>query len=317
VIASKVDALKREARLEIDRILEMGGVKAAIESGYMKTRLVRSMAERMRRINTGEQIVVGQNKFKEGIPSPLVADKDGGIFRVDDAAAEEALAALRATRAKRDPARVAAALGRLQTAAKSGENMMEASIECALARVTTGEWGAALREVFGEYRPATGVDGQKLALENDRVDALRRRIGVLTEKLGRRPRLLVGKPGLDGHSNGAEVIAVSARHVGFDVVYSGIRLTADEIVQSAVAEGVDVIGASILSGSHVELAEQIMNGLERAGARERVQVVMGGIIPPGDFERLKAKGIRRIFTPADFGLIEIMEDIVRLIEERA
>ena len=173
VMKSKVDSLKREASAEIERILQMGGVKAAIESGYLKTRLVHSMSERMRRINTGEQIVVGQNKFKEGLESPLVAGADGGIFRVDDTAAKEALAALAATRKKRDTARAQAALARLKAAAQSGENMMEASIECALARVTTGEWGGALREVFGEYRPHTGVDGQKLALENDRVDALR------------------------------------------------------------------------------------------------------------------------------------------------
>jgi (2R)-ethylmalonyl-CoA mutase len=316
VVKAKVDALKREAHAEIERILAMGGVKAAIESGYLKTRLVRSMAERMRRINTGEQIVVGQNKFTDGLPSPLVSGNDGGLFHVDEGAAKEALATLEATRKKRDPGRVKEALGRLLAAARSGENMMEASIECALARVTTGEWAGALRDVFGEYRPATGVDGQQLALENDRVAGLRRRIGALTEKLGRRPRLLVGKPGLDGHSNGAEVIAVSARHVGFDVIYSGIRLLPEEIVQSAVSEGVDVIGASILSGSHVELADQIMGGLERAGAKKRIQVVMGGIIPSSDFEALKARGIRRIFTPADFGLVDIMEHIVELIEER-
>jgi len=194
--------------------------------------------------------------------------------------------------------------------------MMEPSIECALARVTTGEWADTLRKVFGEYRPATGVDGQKLALENDRVAALRTRLARLTEQLGRRPRLLVGKPGLDGHSNGAEVIAVSARHVGFDVVYSGIRLTPAEIVQSAVAEGADVIGASVLSGSHLELAEQIMAGLRAAGADGRIQLVMGGIIPPGDFEALAARGVKRIFTPADFGLVEVMEKITELIEAR-
>jgi (2R)-ethylmalonyl-CoA mutase len=317
VVKSKVDALKKEARAEIDAIQEMGGVKAAIESGYLKTRLVRSMSERMRRINTGEQTVVGLNKFTEGLRSPLVGGDDGGIFRVDDRAAKEALTSLEETRKRRDPAKVEAALARLKGAARGKENLMEASIECALARVTTGEWADSLRQVFGEYRPATGVDGQKLALENDRVASLRARIGTLTHKLGRRPRLLVGKPGLDGHSNGAEVIAVSARHVGFDVIYSGIRLTPEEIVQSAVAEGADVIGASILSGSHLELAEQIVAGLERAGAKDRIQLVMGGIIPPGDFDALKARGVKRIFTPADFGLIEIMEQIVGLIEERA
>ncbi len=317
VIAAKVAALKAEAWREITHILDMGGVKAAIDSGYMKSRLVRSMAERMRKINTGELTVVGVNKYTEGLPSPLLGGSDGGIFKADSHAGDEALAALAATRAKRDPARVKAALAALTAAARGDGNLMEPSIECALARVTTGEWADTLRQVFGEYRPHTGVDGQKLGLENDRVAALRARLGRLTEKLGRRPRLLVGKPGLDGHSNGAEVIAVSARHVGFDVVYSGIRLTPDEIVQSAVAEGADVIGASILSGSHLELAEQIMAGLRAAGAGERIQLVMGGIIPPGDFEALKARGVRRVFTPADFGLVEVMEKIADLIEERA
>jgi len=316
VIAAKVAALKAEAMREITHILDMGGVKAAIDSGYMKSRLVRSMGERMRKINTGELTVVGVNKYTEGLPSPLLGGSDGGIFKADSHAGDEALAALAATRAKRDPARVKAALAALTAAARGDGNLMEPSIECALARVTTGEWADALRQVFGEYRPHTGVDGQKLGLENDRVAALRARLGRLTEQLGRRPRLLVGKPGLDGHSNGAEVIAVSARHVGFDVVYSGIRLTPDEIVQSAVAEGADVIGASILSGSHLELAEQIMAGLRAAGAGERIQLVMGGIIPPGDFEALKARGVRRVFTPADFGLVEVMEKIADLIEER-
>ncbi|HXU74606.1 MAG TPA: protein meaA [Polyangia bacterium] len=316
VIASKVAALKKEASAEIARILDMGGVKSAIESGYMKTRLVRSMAERMRRINTGEKIVVGQNKFSEGLPSPLLTGSDGGIFRVDDSAVTETLAMLEKTRKSRDPKRAAAALERLRAAARGSENLMEPSIECALARVTTGEWANTLREVFGEFRPATGVDGQKLGLETDRVAELRARIAKLTTRLGRRPRLLVGKPGLDGHSNGAEVIAVSARHVGFDVIYSGIRLTPEEIVQSAVAEGADVIGASILSGSHVELAGQILDGLAKAGAADRIQLVMGGIIPSDDFEALKKRGVRRIFTPADFGLVDVMADIVGLIEER-
>ena len=317
VVQKKVDALCTEARAEIARILEMGGVQAAIESGYLKTRLVTSMGERIRRINSGEQIVVGQNKFKEGIKSPLQAGDDGGVFRGDPEAVKEAIASLEKTRAQRDASVVAKALAELERCARSGTSMMEASIACALARVTTGEWAGTLRKVFGEYRPATGVEGQRLALENDRVAALRERIAKLAVKLGRRPRLLVGKPGLDGHSNGAEVIAVSARHVGFEVVYSGIRLTTDEIVQSAVQEGVDVIGASILSGSHLELAEQLTAGLARAGAGDRNQLVMGGIIPQADFDALRARGVKRIFTPADFGVVEVMEQVVALIEERA
>jgi (2R)-ethylmalonyl-CoA mutase len=314
VVRSKVDDLKAQAREEIDRILGMGGVIPAIESGYMKSALVRSMSERMSAINTGEQIVVGLNKWTEGLPSPLVGGEDGGIFKVDESSARDTIASLNATRAARDPERAAAAVAVLQEAARSGSSMMEPSIECALARVTTGEWAGALREVFGEYRPATGVDGQKLSLDGERVDALRSRIDLLAQKLGHRPRIVVGKPGLDGHSNGAEVIAVSARHVGFDVIYSGIRLSPDEIVQSAVEEDADVIGASVLSGSHVELTQQIMDKLAEYGAGSRISVVVGGIIPPDDFDRLFGLGVKRVFTPSDYELIDIMESITEVIE---
>jgi len=317
VIQSKVAELKRLAMEEVNRILDMGGVKAAIESGYMKSALVRSMSNRMRAINAGEQLVVGMNKWTEGIPSPLLSGADGGLFKLDDTAIRETLASLDATRSKRDGDRARAALARLKEAARSGENMMEPSIECALARVTTGEWARALRDVFGEYRPATGVDGQRLGLEDDRVDSIRARIESLTRTLGHRPRIVVGKPGLDGHSNGAEVIAVSARHVGFDVVYSGIRLSPEEIVQSAVEEGADVIGASVLSGSHLELAEQIMDRLREHGAAERVSVVFGGIIPQADFASLHALGVKKVFTPSDYSLIDIMDQIVSVIEAGA
>ncbi|KLR60849.1 methylmalonyl-CoA mutase [Actinobacteria bacterium IMCC26207] len=314
VVRSKVDDLKAQAREEIDRILGMGGVIAAIDSGYMKSALVRSMSERMSAINTGEQIVVGLNRWTEGIPSPLVGGEDGGIFKVDESSARDTIASLNATRAARDPERAAAAIAVLQEAARSGASMMEPSIECALARVTTGEWAGALREVFGEYRPATGVDGQKLSLDGERVDALRSRIDLLAQKLGHRPRIVVGKPGLDGHSNGAEVIAVSARHVGFDVIYSGIRLSPDEIVQSAVEEDADVIGASVLSGSHVELTQQMMDKLGEYGAGSRIAVVVGGIIPPDDFDVLFGLGVKRVFTPSDYELIDIMESITEVIE---
>jgi (2R)-ethylmalonyl-CoA mutase len=317
VIRSKVDEIKTQARHEIDKIVGMGGVKAAIESGYMKSALVRSMSNRMRSINLGEQVVVGMNKWTDGLPSPLVAGSDGGMFKIDEAAVAETLANLQKTRATRDAARAQAALERLKEAAKSGANMMEPSIECALARVTTGEWANALRSVFGEYRPATGIDGQKLGLENERVALLRGRIEQLIGRIGHRPRIVVGKPGLDGHSNGAEVIAVSARHVGFDVIYSGIRLSPEEIVESAVEEDADVIGASVLSGSHLELADQIMAGLREHGAADRIKVVFGGIIPPSDFDKLRQKGVQKVFTPSDFKLIEIMEKIVELIEQAA
>ncbi len=313
VIESKVAELKAGARAEIDRIMEMGGVIPAIESGYMKSALVRSMSERVSRINNGEQVIVGVNKWTEGLPSPLLSGTDGGLFTLDEAAIHDTLAQLETTKANRDPARVEAALAALKRAAQDGTSMMEPSIECALARVTTGEWSGALRDVFGEYRPATGVEGQQLNLSGDRVDTLRARLDALTGKLGHRPRLLVGKPGLDGHSNGAEVIAVSARHVGFDVIYSGIRLSAEEIVTSAVEEGADVIGASVLSGSHVALAEQILDGLRENGA-EHIHVVLGGIVPESDFDKLYALGVRQVYTPADYELLDIMEAVVGLLE---
>ncbi|MFP5489638.1 MAG: protein meaA [Acidimicrobiia bacterium] len=317
VVRSKVDELKAEARAEIDVILGMGGVIGAIENGYMKSALVRSMSQRVSRINSGEHVVVGLNRWTDGLPSPLTAGEDGGLFKIDEAVTRETLASLERVRAARDPDRAAAALAALQDAARSGASMMEPSIECALARVTTGEWAGALREVFGEYRPATGVDGQQLGLSGDRVEGLRQRLEALAHDLGPRPRLVVGKPGLDGHSNGAEIIAVSARHVGFDVIYSGIRLSADEIVRSAVDEGADVVGVSVLSGSHVELAEQIMAGLRAAGAADDVTVVVGGIIPAGDVPKLEALGVAAVFTPSDYDLMDIMEAIVTLVEGRA
>jgi (2R)-ethylmalonyl-CoA mutase len=316
VVQSKSAAMASGAQAEIDRIVGMGGVRAAIDSGYMKTALVRSMAERMARINAGQQVVVGVNKWAEGLPSPLVGGDDGGVFKLDPAAAEDALRSLEETRTRRDPARVAAALAALEAAARSGDNMMEPSIECALARVTTGEWAHTLRRVFGEYRAVTGVDGATLDLDATRTAALRGRIEAFASTHGRRPRLVVGKPGLDGHSNGAEVIAVAARHAGFDVVYSGIRLTPEEIAQSAVEEDADLVGVSILSGSHLELARQLIEGLRGAGAGD-VPVVVGGIIPKGDHAPLQALGVARVFTPSDYQLIDVMDRIMDVIEERA
>ena len=317
VVESKVNELKAQAKAEIDRILGMGGVVGAIENGYMKSSLVRSMSERVSRINTGEQIVVGLNKWIDGIPSPLLSGDDGGLFILDESATCETLDNLNKVRRNRDPERAKAAIAALQKAARNGESMMEPSIECALARVTTGEWAGALRQVFGEYRPSTGVDGQKLGLIGDRVDALRARIDALAESIGHRPRIVVGKPGLDGHSNGAEVIAVSARHVGFDVIYSGIRLSAEEIVRSAVEEAADVIGASVLSGSHLELAAQIMDGLKAEGADKSIKVVIGGIIPVTDFPKLEALGIVKVFTPSNYDLLDIMESVVGLLEQKS
>ena len=315
VIEAKVEELKRNAWAEINAILDMGGVVPAIESGYMKSALVRSMGERMSAINNGSQIVVGVNKWTDGLPSPLLGGEDGGIFKVDAAAAADTFHNLEATRKNRDPERVEKALAALKEAAQNGTSMMEPSIECALARVTTGEWARALRDVFGEYRPSTGVDGQTLNLALDRVEVLRNRIAVLADKLGHRPRLVVGKPGLDGHSNGAEVIAVSARHVGFDVIYSGIRLSPEDIVRSAVEEDADAIGASVLSGSHIELSQQLLERLEAYGARDRISLVVGGIVPPDDIETLKEMGVKRVFTPSDYELIDVMSSFIDVIEE--
>ncbi|HUH03817.1 MAG TPA: protein meaA [Kofleriaceae bacterium] len=315
VVEAKVEELCAQARAEIDRVLEMGGVRAAVESGYMKSALVRSMSERVSRINAGEQVVVGVNKWTDGIASPLVGGADGGVFKVEVALVQEALDGLARTQRERDSGRVAAALAALREAARAGTSMMEPSIECALARVTTGEWADALRAEFGEYRAVTGVEGQTLRLDEARVKALRVRVDAFAAAHGHRPRLVVGKPGLDGHSNGAEVIAVAARHTGFDVVYSGIRLTPAEIVASAVEENADLIGVSILSGSHLELADQIMDELETAGARGQIPVVFGGIIPEADMATLRAKGVAQIFTPADYELIEVMERIMKVIEE--
>lgn len=317
VVESKVNALKEEAWFEIQKILDMGGVQTAVETGYMKSSLVKSMSSRVSRINSGDLMVVGLNKWTDGIESPLLGGDDGGMFKVDPDSAKRTLTSLEETKSKRDQNRAAKAMEALKKAAQDGINLVEPSIECALARITTGEWAQALREVFGEYRPPTGIDGQKLSLENDRVVALRKRVEDFTEQNGHRPRIVVGKPGLDGHSNGAEMIAVSARHSGFDVIYSGIRLTPDEIVQSAVDENADVIGISILSGSHVELAKQIMERLDKSGAKDQIPVVIGGIIPKNDYSTLENLGIKKIFTPADYQLIDIVEQIMDVVEKKA
>jgi ethylmalonyl-CoA mutase len=317
VVASKVEALAAAARGEIARILEMGGVRAAVEGGYMKGELVRSMAQRVARIATGEQVVVGVNRWTGGLASPLLAGDDSGMFRPPRELADEALAQLAAVRARRDGDRARAALDALRAAAASGDNLMEPSIECGLARVTTGEWADTLRQVFGEYRAATGVDGQALPLDGARMAGLRERVERLCEARGRRPRIVIGKPGLDGHSNGAEIIAVSARDAGLDVVYAGIRLSPAEIVASAVEEGADLLGLSILSGSHMELVEEVMALLEQAGAARDIPLVVGGIVPPADAEALLARGVRRVFTPADFQVDDVVERIVELVEERA
>ncbi|MDX1696015.1 MAG: methylmalonyl-CoA mutase family protein, partial [Ketobacteraceae bacterium] len=272
-------------------------------------------AERMSKINTGEQIVVGKNRWDNGLESPLVSGNDGGVFKVDAQSATDTIRALEETKAKRDNARVEACLKRLKEDADKGVNLMEASIACAKARVSTGEWAATLRSVYGEYRPPTGVEGQAMSLENETLDKVRAKVKAFMDQHGHRPRIVVGKPGLDGHSNGAEMISVAARHAGFDVIYFGIRLSAVDIVQSAIEEDVDVIGISLLSGSHNEIIEQLMSELESEGARESIPVILGGIIPQADMGSLKQKGIKAIFTPKDYDLMTVMDRIMDIILE--
>ena len=311
-IARKVEALKAEAKAELRRIEDMGGAVAAID--YMKQRLVESNAERVNRIETGEQTVVGVNRWRESEPSPLSAG-ESVIEVVDEHVEREQVARLEAWRAQRDAGAVKQALDDLGRAAKEGHSVMEASIACAKAGVTTGEWGACLRRIFGEFRAPTGVAGASAAAFSG-VEDVRRRVDQVSERLGRRIKLLVGKPGLDGHSNGAEQIAVRARDCGMEVVYEGIRLTPAQIVRAAVEESAHVVGVSILSGSHVSLVRDVIERMRKEGLDD-VPLVVGGIIPPDDAKVLKALGVAAVYTPKDFELNAIMGDIVGLVEARA
>jgi (2R)-ethylmalonyl-CoA mutase len=309
-IAHKVDDLKRQAKEELKRIEEMGGAVAAVDTGYMKQQLVESNTARLEAIERGEQTVVGVNKYLESEPSPLVGAADA-ILTVPEAAERGQIEQLKAWRAARDNNAVAAALKELKRSATAGTNIMPASIACAKAGVTTGEWGWTLRETFGEYRAPTGVG---LAMRNDvtGLDDIRADVDRISRKLGRRLTFLVGKPGLDGHSNGAEQIAVRARDAGMQVVYEGIRLTPEEIVDAARKERVHVVGLSVLSGSHLPLVEDVVDRMKQAGLD--VPVVVGGIIPPEDAAELEKAGVAAVYTPKDFELNRIMSDVVRIVE---
>ncbi|MTJ79860.1 MAG: protein meaA [Telmatospirillum sp.] len=311
-VTRKVDALKAEASAELDRIEAMGGAVAAVESSYMKQRLVESNSRRLAAIEQGRQIVVGVNKFAEGEPSPLVGGT-GSIQTVDPRAEAEQIARLAAWRDSRDPKAVAAALDALGRAAREGANIMEPSIACAHAGVTGGEWAGLLREIFGEYRAPTGVGRAQQSDHGHTLEAVRRKVDEVSDRLGRRIKMLVGKPGLDGHSNGAEQIAVRARDVGIEVVYEGIRLTPAQIVNAALEEGVHVVGLSILSGSHIPLVTEVLARMRAAGLAD-VPVVPGGIIPPEDEQRLLEAGCARVYTPKDYDLNGIMEDLVGIVE---
>ena len=313
VMDGLVDELVHGAREEMQVVAEQGGAVAAVP--YMKTQLVESNRERMRRIEAGEQKVVGQNVYTEAEPSPLQEGEDGGILRVDAAIEQSAIDAVQEWRAGRDEAAAGVALDALREAAADPDhNIMEPTLAAARAGVTTGEWAAALRDVFGEYRAPTGVGDAAAAASDDALRALRDRVDEVSEALGRRIKILVGKPGLDGHSNGAEQIAVRARDAGMDVVYEGIRLTPARIARTAVDEGVHVVGLSILSGSHAELIPTVLAELREAGAD--VPVVVGGIIPPADEVALLDAGVARVYTPKDFEVTRIMGDIVSLVAER-
>jgi (2R)-ethylmalonyl-CoA mutase len=315
VIAEKVEALKLQAREELAKIDEMGGAVVACEAGYMKRRLVESNATRLAAIESGEQTVVGVNRFTEGEPSPLGTGEES-IITVDPRAEQNQIRSLNEWRQSRDAAKVKTALAAMVDAVKEGRNIMEPSIACAHAGVTTGEWSGALRDLFGEYRAPTGVAQAVVPADISGLTTLRTRVEEATDRLGRRIKMLVGKPGLDGHSNGAEQIALRARDAGIEVVYEGIRLTPEQIVSAALDEGVHVVGLSILSGSHVPLVTEIMQRMREAELDD-VPVVVGGIIPPEDAEKLAAAGVARVYTPKDFDLNAIMSDIVTIVEETA
>jgi (2R)-ethylmalonyl-CoA mutase len=313
-IAAKVAALKQAAKEELKLIEEMGGTVAAVESGYLKQQLVESNSRRVEAIERGEQIVVGVNRFTETEASPL-ADAADAVLTVSAEAEAGQIARLAAWRAARDSKAVAAALDALRKAAKSGANIMPPSIACAKAGVTTGEWGFALRSAFGEYRAPTGV-GTAMRNDAEGLDDIRAEVDRVSKKLGRRLKFLVGKPGLDGHSNGAEQIAARARDAGMDVVYDGIRLTAEAIAAAAAEKNVHVVGLSILSGSHLPLVQDVIARMKEAGIDD-VPVVVGGIIPKEDAHALKSAGVAAVYTPKDFELNRIMSDLVHIVESAA
>jgi (2R)-ethylmalonyl-CoA mutase len=315
VMDGLVEELLEGARAEMAVVAEHGGAVEAVP--YMKGALVDSHRERIRRIESGTQVVVGQNRFTESEDAPLTADAEGGILVVDPSLEAEQIDAVRRWRSERDQPAVDAALAALaeaardETGSRRGENLMVSTIAAARAGATTGEWARTLREVFGSYRAPTGVGEASAAPADGELSELRTEVSRLQEKLGRRPKILVGKPGLDGHSNGAEQIAVRARDSGMDVVYEGIRMTPAQIAASALQEGVHVIGLSILSGSHRELIPAVIAALQKAGVT--APVVVGGIIPEQDVAMLEQAGVAAVYTPKDFDITRIMRDIVELV----
>ncbi|NBC31876.1 MAG: protein meaA [Alphaproteobacteria bacterium] len=313
VIAEKVERLVEGADEEVEAVNEHGGMIAAVQNGYVKRELVASHTRRIRAIESGDLKIVGVNCFEQTAPSPLTTGTDSGIMKVDPAAERAQVESLQAFRASRNNDEVGAALDGLAEAARTGQNIMPASIRCAHAGVTTGEWAGRLREVFGEYRAPTGIDiTTHDTTPSELVEAIRGRTRRTGEELGRPLRLLLGKPGLDGHSNGAEQIAVKARDCGFEIVYDGIRLTPEQIAKAAQEEGVHMVGLSVLSGSHIELVEDIFDKMRGVGLSD-IPIVLGGIIPEEDGRQLKERGIAAVYTPKDIDLNRIMLDMVDII----
>jgi (2R)-ethylmalonyl-CoA mutase len=315
-IERKVEALKAEARAELATVLALGGGTSEQTIAYMKRALVESNTARIRAIEDGSTKIVGVNAFTTTEPSPLSGTDGDAILTVKDNVEDEQVGRLKAWRSQRDSAAVAAALADLRSAAAEGRNIMEPSIAAARAGVTTGEWGETLRSVFGEYRAPTGVALVMHEAHDSTLEALRARVSALAQRLGETPKFLMGKPGLDGHSNGAEQIAVRAADTGLEVIYEGIRVTPEQLVRTVDERKVHILGLSILSGSHVPLVREVMNRLRAAGLGH-VPVVAGGIIPSDDVNVLKQLGVAAVYTPKDFDMNRIMDDLIGLIEKKA
>ena len=315
VIDKKVKNLKKSAYDELKKIDKLGGLVEAIERGYMKSKLVESQTLRQKSIENGVQKVVGVNCFSGGEKSPLTNENDGGFMKVDENSEKKQIVNVQNWKKRRDKKLVEKLLKELRQKATENQNIMEISIKCAHAGITTGEWSNVMREVFGEYRAPTGIVSSsilKQKIKNDEIEFLQKQVEKLTKKMKRRPKILVGKPGLDGHSNGAEQIAVRARDIGFEVVYDGIRSTPEQLVGASIEEGVHMIGLSILSGSHVHLVKQIVQLLKKNNY-SKIPVVVGGIIPPVDAKKLISIGVKAVFTPKDFRIEEIMSNLVNII----